>query len=191
MNNIQNVSDINYNSVFVLALCIQLVELVLFEDDEDENSEDDPEHQLLSLFSSEAFTNELMTIISDQAIDALIDYDNPRKRAIESDVDVDGEPPATLRRQSRWNWERARQAVIDDYMCPTPTFNDRQFERMFRITRPVMQELRILVGNQDEFFTNKNCAVTGKRTICPDVKILLALKVIHQGAKIRETYIIR
>jgi hypothetical protein len=182
MNNSQNVSDSNYNSVFILALCMQLVDLVLFDDD-DENSENDPEHQLLSLFSSEAFTNELVTIISEQAIDALIDYDNPRKRAIELDVDADSEHPQTIRRKSLWNWERARQAVFDDYMRvdPKPTFDDRQFERMFRITRSVFQQLRTLVGDQDDFFTTKTCVVTGKRTICPDVKILLALKVIAYG----------
>jgi hypothetical protein len=87
----------------------------------------------------------------------------------------------TTHQKSKWNWERAHQAVFKDYMSPEPTFNDRQFERMFRITKTVMEELRTLVGNKDDYFTSKSCAVTGKQTICPDEKILLALKVITCG----------
>jgi hypothetical protein len=44
-----------------------------------------------------------------------------------------------------------------------------------------MQELRQHLGIEDDFFTDKICAVTGKRTICPDVKILLAIKVLAYG----------
>jgi hypothetical protein len=59
-------------------------------------------------------------------------------------------------------------------MCDTPTFNDRQFKQM-------MQELRQHVGNEDDFFTEKLCSVTGKKTICRDVKILITLKTITYG----------
>jgi hypothetical protein len=45
------------------------------------------------------------------------------------------------RRVTQCDWERARDAVWKDYMRPDPIFNDRQFERIFRITRSVMQEL--------------------------------------------------
>jgi hypothetical protein len=48
-------------------------------------------------------------------------------------------------------------------MCDTPTFDDHQFERMFRITKTVMQELRQSLGKEDDFFTEKLCRVTGKK----------------------------
>jgi hypothetical protein len=145
--------------------------------------------QLLNLLSSESFTNELVTIIGERVLDALSEFDNPRKRGAEDTADGDELAAATpnddecptRRRKSRWNWERARSAVFDDYMCDTPTFTDRQFERMFRISKTAMQELRDLLGNEDDFFTEKTCRVTGKRTICPDVKILIALKTIAYG----------
>jgi hypothetical protein len=111
------------------------------------------------------FTNKLVNIIGEQAIDALIEYDNPHKRRAidvgEGSMSDDGErtTPST-RQKPKWNWERARQAVFEDYMSPEPTFNDHQFERMFRITTTVMEELRTLVGNEDDFFTSKTCAVT-------------------------------
>jgi hypothetical protein len=66
-------------------------------------------------------------------------------------------------------------------MCETPTFLDRDFERMFRISKSVMQELRDFLGNEDDFFTEKLCRVTGKKTICPDVKIMMALKILAYG----------
>jgi hypothetical protein len=48
MNNNENIFDTSssYNTVFLLALSMQFVELCLFNDNEDENSENDPEHQL-------------------------------------------------------------------------------------------------------------------------------------------------
>jgi hypothetical protein len=59
----------------------------------------------------------------------------------------------TRHHKSRWNWEQACSAVFDDYTCDTPIFNDHQFERMFWITKTVMQELRTQLGNEDDFFT--------------------------------------
>jgi hypothetical protein len=44
-----------------------------------------------------------------------------------------------------------------------------------------MQELRDFLGNEDDFFTEKLCRVTGKKTICPDVKIMMALKILAYG----------
>jgi hypothetical protein len=175
--------DPNNRRVQIIAATLQLAELCLFDDDED-----DPEMQLLNLFSSELFTSELVGIIGDRALHALSEYDtNSRKRSL-IDIDNGGntndeaivqQPPQ--RQKPLWNWERARQAVFDDYMKEVPTFNDRQFERMFRINRTVMQELRQYLGNEDDFFTDKVCIVTGKRLICPDVKILLSLKVLAYG----------
>jgi hypothetical protein len=53
---------------------MQFVEFCLFDDDKDDNSENDPEHQLSSLFSSETFMNELVNIIGEQAINVFKSY---------------------------------------------------------------------------------------------------------------------
>jgi hypothetical protein len=64
---------------------IQMAEICLFEDEEEEQN--DPELQMLNLFSSELFTNELVTIIGERALDALLEYDNPRKQGAEDTAD--------------------------------------------------------------------------------------------------------
>jgi len=49
--------------------------------------------------------------------------------------------PRKKRIHGQYDWERARDVVVLDYMSPMPMFNDRQFERMFRITRSMTEEL--------------------------------------------------
>jgi hypothetical protein len=90
--NSNNDNDIN-RQIQMLAVMIQMAEICLFDDDEEEQN--DPELQLLNLFSSELFTNELVSIIGKRALDALSEYDkNPRKRGAVDDA-KDGELAAT------------------------------------------------------------------------------------------------
>jgi hypothetical protein len=139
---------------------------------------------------NESTLTQLLSVICSNAVEALTELENPRNRAGEDRdaiTELGGDDDAVAiqqprqRRVTQYDWERARDAVWKDYMRPDPIFNDRQFERIFRITRSVMQELRIILGNQDDFFTDKLCFVTGKRTISPDVKILFALKQLAYG----------
>ena len=65
---------------------------------------------------------------------------------------------------------------------PSPRFNDRQFERVFRISRKSADELLLLCANQDPFFTQRQDIVTGEMGICPKVKILFALQLMAYGA---------
>jgi hypothetical protein len=53
----------------------------------DEEEQNDPELQLLNIFTSASFTDELVTIIGKRALDALSEYDNPRKRGAEDTED--------------------------------------------------------------------------------------------------------
>jgi hypothetical protein len=90
MNNDDDNDDIN-RRVQVLAAMMQMAEICLFDDAEEEMN--DPEVQLLTLFSSESFTNELVTIISERVTDAFSAIDNPRKRVADeatADADADG-----------------------------------------------------------------------------------------------------
>lgn len=84
------------------------------------------------------------------------------------------------RRCFNWNWERARRAVIEDYYGPTPRFNDRQFERVFRVTREITNRLLTICQASDSFFREREDA-TGRRPICPKVKILMGLKLLAYG----------
>jgi hypothetical protein len=67
-----------------------------------------------------------------------------------------------------------------DYWGPNPNFRDRQFERVFRITRVIADRLLNVLGNEDPFFTQRFDGL-GKLGICPKVKLLFALKLIAYG----------
>ena len=91
------------------------------------------------------------------------------------------ERPRKKRCKSRWNWERAKKCIEEDYTGPSPIFNDRQFERVFRVTKGRADMLLSVCANSDPFFTQKKDAVTKKDGICPKVKILMALKLLAYG----------
>ena len=80
----------------------------------------------------------------------------------------------------RWNHERARRCVEEDYWGPQAMFRDRQFERVFRITRKVADRLLQVAAHADVFFTERFDAAL-KRSICPKVKLLMGLKCIAYG----------
>ena len=71
--------------------------------------------------------------------------------------DDDGnEMPRKKRAKKNWNHRRAEASVYTDFLgSPHPTFNDRQFERIFRITRTIAERLLCICGNSDDFFTQK------------------------------------
>ena len=76
--------------------------------------------------------------------------------------------------------ERARRTVDDDYLGIYPTFNDRQFERVFRVTRQIAELIFQTCTNNDGFFTDSKDA-TKRRSICPKVKVLMGLKLLAYG----------
>jgi hypothetical protein len=90
----------------------------LFDDDEEEQN--DPELQLLNLFSSESFTYELVTFIGERALDVLSEFDSPQKRGAEDTADGDELAAATpnddvaptRHHKSRWNWPLPHQMMM-------------------------------------------------------------------------------
>ena len=62
--------------------------------------------------------------------------------------------PAAKRAYNAWNRERARACVEEDYWGPHPRFRDREFERVFRISRTRAESLMTLLGNAHPFFRN-------------------------------------
>lgn len=192
----------NYTDTFQNSQCVMLVFMaiimteMIMDDDEEviitlrRIRESNDLSQLNTAAVNESTLTRLLSVICSTSVEALMELENPRKQAGEgrdailelgSGDDAVATQQQRQRRVTQYDWERARDAVWKDYMRPDPIFNDRQFERIFRITRSVMQELRIILGNQDDFFTDKLCFVTGKRTISPDVKILFALKQLAYG----------
>ena len=84
------------------------------------------------------------------------------------------------RRSSRFKHERAERAIHEDYFSPTPVFNDRQFERIFRVSKSIVQQLFDTCVRSDPFFTIQR-DVSGRFNIGPLVKILMALKLVAYG----------
>lgn len=57
-------------------------------------------------------------------------------------------------RSSRFKHDRAKRAIPhEDYFAPTPVFNDRQFERIFRVSKSFVQELFDTCARSYPFFT--------------------------------------
>jgi Plant transposon protein len=92
----------------------------------------------------------------------------------------DADQVRAKRAHLNWNRDRARLCVEEDYWGPYPRFRDRDFERVFRITRTRADFLLNLLGNSDEFF-QETVDCLGKRSICPKVKFLMALKLLCYG----------
>jgi hypothetical protein len=88
--------------------------------------------------------------------------------------------PPKRRRSSRFQHHRARLAIQEDYFSPTPIFDDKQFERVFRITKTITEQIMLVCARSDSFFT-EIVDVGGRYGITPMAKILVALKQIAYG----------
>jgi Plant transposon protein len=84
------------------------------------------------------------------------------------------------RKYIEYDRERARKAVYDDFMGPYPVFKDFQFERFFRITKSHAEYLLKICGEKDNFFCSTADALQ-RQSICPNVKLLMALKCLAFG----------
>ena len=73
--------------------------------------------------------------------------------------------------------ERASKCVRSDWFCPYPRFDDRQFERTFRLTRSMVERLVCSLADYDSFWLSSvDCC--GRTSIDPIVKFLAAQKMI-------------
>jgi len=144
-------------------------------------------------------------LVSFLAVDILFlfndgnDVDNLRERAVHAAIeavklhreslckrkqpdngDADGNEQPKKKKYVRYNRERANQCVMQDYLGPNPTFDDRQFERVFCITRQMYERIRRICCTTDSLFTT-GVDCTGHHAIYTDVKILAALKKMAYG----------
>ena len=52
----------------------------------------------------------------------------------------------------KWDYERAQIAIEADYWGPSPRFRDRQFERIFRISKMAAERVLQIAAEGDTFF---------------------------------------
>jgi hypothetical protein len=102
-----------------------------------------------------------------------------KKRQHSGDTHGDNDAP-TKRRYIEYDRERASMCVKADYFCPHPKFDDRQFERFFRITRGMAENILQQLALHDSFWTQTYDA-RKRMSISPHVKLLAALKMVCYG----------
>jgi Plant transposon protein len=86
--------------------------------------------------------------------------------------------PRKKRRASRFNWQRAGEAIEADWFGSYPTFDDGQSARMFRVTKTVAEEM---LADKMSFFRETVHNVTQIPNIDPKAKLLVALKTLAFG----------
>lgn len=101
------------------------------------------------------------------------------KRAMEME-EKEREEPRPKRVMVAYDRKRAQQCIADDYWGPSPRFNDKQFERVFRVTRSIANQIMLVAGNSDSFFRVSYDAA-GRRGVCPTAKLLIALEMMACG----------
>jgi Plant transposon protein len=80
----------------------------------------------------------------------------------------------------KYDYERARSCIVQDYLKPDALF-ERYFEKVFRMSRHIVQQLIEICGATHSFFTETTNKITGEKGIYPEVKVLMALKVLAFG----------
>jgi hypothetical protein len=86
--------------------------------------------------------------------------------------------PDRKRPRIKYNRKRAKDAIAHDYLGPTPLFDDRQFMRMFRVSKQVYHALKA-IAMQHPFLGCGDVDQIGRETIGMNAKLLIALK--HMG----------
>ena len=86
------------------------------------------------------------------------------------------------RKMVKYNRIRAKKCVYEDWMrtTPPPIFDDKQFERTFRLKRAMIDYLVGHLANNDSFWTSTIDAC-GKESIDPYVKFLSGQKMVCYG----------
>ena len=103
------------------------------------------------------------------------------KKRRQDSGDTHGDNDATRKkRYIEYDRERASMCVNADYFCPRPKFDDRQFERFFRITRGMAEYILQQLALHDTFWTQTYDA-RNRMSNAPQVKLLAALKMVSYG----------
>ena len=87
--------------------------------------------------------------------------------------------PRTPRKQ--YDHARAYQCIQSDYLAPVPTFDFKEFEDIYRISRPRYQRLREDVMNLGHSFYSGSTDALDRQVSCLDARLLMPLKCLAYG----------
>ncbi len=100
----------------------------------------------------------------------------------EDDADREENEERTKRRRRfvRYDRQRAYASIMSDYLSQESRFDDKQFERQFRITRSLFEYILQNLASEDEYWRDRfDC--TKRMKVKPEVKLLACLKVLSFG----------
>jgi len=103
------------------------------------------------------------------------------RRRSRDDGDGDDGGAPKRRKFICYDRKRTRDAIMMDYLGDNPIFDSKRFQRMFRISRKVYDQVKIISQASDPFFNRPEFDVTGRLNICNDAKIMIALKHLAFG----------
>jgi hypothetical protein len=101
-----------------------------------------------------------------------------RRERLEEEEDEDH--PVAKKPKAKYDYDRAKACVMHDWLTPDALF-ERYFERVFRVSRSIVEQLIQICGSTHSFFTLTTNKITGEKSIHPEVKVLMALKVLAYG----------
>lgn len=90
------------------------------------------------------------------------------------------ETPKKKRKTVRYDRERAKKCVMDDWIGPVPRFDDKQFVRFYSITKTMFEYTLQELAKLNRFFTTTYDA-KGQESIMPEIKLLSALRSFRFG----------
>ena len=111
---------------------------ILLADEEDDEIEEENRRRRLGGFDLDSFEAMVMEQVRSNKRNAqnAVEDENKRKR-----------------KYTRFNRERALHAINEDYFGPTPIFDDKQFQRIFLITRYHAEGIVQKLARSDSFWT--------------------------------------
>lgn len=99
------------------------------------------------------------------------------KRKDNNDLDVSNKRQC----KTKHNHERANNCIHEDYFSLSPIFDDKQFERMFRLRKCMVEKIIITCCNSFPKVFHPGPDAVGNRGIPLENKILMILKTIAYG----------
>ena len=80
----------------------------------------------------------------------------------------------------KYEGERAKTSIQQDYLGPSPIFNHHKFQWMFCITRGIYSHIQNEI-HEHKFYSVGDYYITGHHTICMNAKMLIVLKHLGYG----------
>jgi hypothetical protein len=142
---------------------------------------DEEEESLKNNRKREMEALELTTAIAAIGVASLSSIFISQQMAEESDSDSFDLRKLPWRSRITYDHERVTQQLKDDWLGPTPRFDDDKFKLIFRISKDRYLRLRKdVIDAKINFYILKTDAV-GRMGACLDARLLLPLKVLAYG----------